>query len=172
MNIASFENALSILKVGSILSAVKARSIPVEKLKLEPRNVAKDPADYFEYLMLSWGNCQAGDRLVMERKLEREPNEEDLSNGFTPGVRFFFKYDELIKHPNAVFDGYHPLKIRDELDLKDNVFAIIVPESYREKFEIIINSNIKDRVYYIDNKHKDIWEWSESVYKFIDELLV
>lgn len=40
----------------------------------------------------------------MERKLEHEPNEEDLSNGFTPGVRFFFKYDELIKHPNTVFD--------------------------------------------------------------------
>jgi hypothetical protein len=167
---ASLENALSIIKVGSILSAVKARNIPVEQLKLEPRNAAKDPADYFEYLMLSWGNCQAGDRLVMERKLEREPNEEDLSNGFTPGVRFFFKYDELIKHPNAVFDGYHPLKIKDELTLKDNVFAIIVPESYRKKIEIIINNNIKDKVYYIYNKHKDIWEWSETVYKFVDEL--
>ena len=167
---APFENALSIIKSGSILSAVKARNISAEQLKLEPRNAAKDPTDYFEYLMLSWGNCQAGDRLVMERKLEREPNEEDLNKGFTPGVRFFFKYDELVKHPNAVFDGYHPLKIKDELTLTDNVFAIIIPELYRDKFESILTEHIKDRVYYIDSNNKDIWEWSESVYKFIDTL--
>lgn len=167
---APVENALLIIKGGSILSSVKARNTPAEQLKLESKNAAKDPADYFEYLMLSWGNCQAGDRLVMERKLKRDPNEEDLSNGFTPGVRFFFKYDELVKHPNAVFDGYHPLKIKDELTLKDNVFTIIVPELYREKFESIINDYIKDRMYYIESKNKDIWEWSETVYKFIDEL--
>ena len=35
MNTASLENALSILKGGSILSAVKERSIPVEQLKSE-----------------------------------------------------------------------------------------------------------------------------------------
>ena len=74
---APLENALSIIKSGSILSAVKARNLSGEVLRLEPRNAAKDPADYFEYLMLSWGICQAGDRLVMERKLGREPNEED-----------------------------------------------------------------------------------------------
>lgn len=167
---APVENALSIINSGSILSAVKARNISAERLKLESRNAAKDPKDYFEYLMLSWGNCQAGDRLVMERKLEREPSEEDLSKGFTPGVRFFFKYDELVKHPNAVFDGYHPLKIKDELSLKDNVFAIIIPELYEEEFKSIINDKIKDKVHYIDSKNKDIWEWSEKVYKFIDTL--
>lgn len=154
----------------SILSAVKARNMSAEQLKLEPRNAAKDPADYFEYLMLSWGNCQAGDRLVMERKLEREPSEKDLSKGFTPGVRFFFKYDESVKYPNTVFDGYHPLKIKDELSLKNNVFAIIIPELYKESFEGIIGSDIKGRVYYIDSKNKDILEWSEQVYKFIDVL--
>lgn len=167
---APFENALSIIKGGSILSAVKARNVPAEQLKLEPRNAANDPADYFEYLMLSWGNCQAGDRLVMERKLERELTEEDLNTGFIPGVRFFFKYNELVKHPNAVFDGYHPLKIKDELTLKDNVFAIIIPEMYRKNFESIITDDIKDKVHYLDSKNKDIWKWSEDVYKFIDEL--
>jgi hypothetical protein len=167
---APVENALSIIKSGSILSAVKARKISAEQLKLEPRNAAKDPADYFEYLMLSWGNCQAGDRLVMERKLEREPSGEDLSKGFIPGVRFFFKYDELVKHPNAVFDGYHPLKIKDELSIKDSIFAIIIPEVYRENFKSIISDDIKARVYYMDSKNKDIWEWSENVYEFIDTL--
>lgn len=45
----------------------------------EQRNAANDPADYFEYIMFALGNCQAGDRLVIERELGRFPNEEDLS---------------------------------------------------------------------------------------------
>jgi hypothetical protein len=47
--------------------------VPVEELMAGSRNAAGDPADYFEYIMLAWGNCQAGDRLVMERKLNRFP---------------------------------------------------------------------------------------------------
>ena len=167
---ASVENAISILKSGSILSAVKARNISSEQLRLEPRNAANDPADYFEYLMLSWGNCQAGDRLVMERKLERNPTEEDLSKDFMPGIRFYFKYDKLIKHPGATFDGYHPLKIKDELTLKDNIFAIIIPEVYKDRFFNIVSDDIKDKVYYISHSDEDIWTWSEKVYNFITRI--
>lgn len=85
----------------------------------EKRNAAKDPADYFEYIMLAWGNCQAGDRLVMERALGRFPNEEDLSAGFHPGVRFYFRYEQLLKHPKAVCDGVLPVKVKDEIILED-----------------------------------------------------
>jgi hypothetical protein len=62
------------------------------------------------------------------------------------------------------------MKIKDELTLKDNVFAIIIPELYRENFESIISDDIKAKVFYMDSKNKDIWEWSENVYKFIDTL--
>ncbi|MBQ6835568.1 MAG: phosphate ABC transporter ATPase, partial [Clostridia bacterium] len=88
----SVENAVSILNCGSILSAVRARNLPAEVLMKEKCNAAKDPADYFDYVMFSWGNCQAGDRLVMERKLGRFPNQQDLSEEFQPGIRFYFKY--------------------------------------------------------------------------------
>lgn len=37
--------------------------------------------------------------------LGRFPDEKDLSVGFKPGVRFYFKYEELIRHPKATFDG-------------------------------------------------------------------
>ena len=66
--------------------------------------------------MFAWKNCQAGDRLVMERMLGRFPNDDDLSIRFRPGVRFFFKYDELAKHPNAVFEGVLPIKVKDEIN--------------------------------------------------------
>lgn len=167
---ASIENAISIFKCESLLSAVKARSLSAKELCLEQRNAANDPADYFEYIMFSWGNCQAGDRLVMERKLGRFPNEEDLSTGFRPGIRYYFRYNELIPHPNAISDGYHPLKIKNQLELAGNLHAVIIPAEYKEIFEPVIHKNIMGRVFYLEYDCKDIWAWSEKVYNFIEKL--
>ena len=161
----SIESAGKILECGSLLSAIKARSVPVEELMKESRNAAKDPADYFEYIMLSWGNCQAGDRLVMERKLGRFPNEQDLSKDFTPGVRFYFRYEDLVKHPGRVFDGVLPMKIKDEIVLKDWLYAMVVPAGVA----LDVPDDLKDRVFYVDNDCRDIWEWSEKVYQAIEK---
>ena len=162
------ENAIKIFECGKLLSALNARKVPVEQLMSESRNAANDPADYFEYIMFSWGNCQAGDRLVMERKLGRFPDETDLSTNFTPGVRFFFKYDELVKHPKAIFDGVLPMKVKDELILADWVYAIIVPTYLKENVEPVIPDNLKDKVIYVENDCKDIWDWSEKVYGVVE----
>ena len=161
------ENAIQILDCGSLLSPVKARKKTATELKAETRNAANDPEDYFEYIMFAWGNCQAGDRLVMERKLGRFPDEKDLSEGFTPGVRFFFRYNDLIRHPGAVFEGVLPLKIRDEVVLNDWVSAIIVPEIYRQQIEPAVPKELRSRVHFLRNDCKDIWEWSEKVYEYV-----
>ena len=115
--------------------------------------------------MLAWGNCQAGDRLVMERKLGRFPNEEDLSTDFTPGVRFYFRYEDLAKHPGRVFDGALPMKIKDEIVLKDWLYAMVVPIGV----ELDVPDCLKDRTVYVKNDCDDIWDWSEKVYKIIEE---
>ena len=162
---ASIENAGKILACGSLLSALKARKLPVEELMAEARNAAKDPADYFEYIMLSWGNCQAGDRLVMERKLGRFPNDRDLSVDFTPGVRFYFRYEDLVKHPGRVFDGVLPMKIRDEIILKDWLYALVIPAG----IQLDVPEELKDRTVYVENDCRDIWEWSEKVYRLIEK---
>lgn len=133
-------------------------------------NAAKDPADYFEYIMFAWGNCQAGDRLVMERKLKRFPNGKDLSEDFTPGVRFFFDYKKLCTHPNAVFEGVLPLKIKDEVILKDWIHAIVVPENERTALENHIPQNLAQKVHFVKNNCKDIWAWSEKVYEFVKRI--
>ena len=162
----SFENTVRILECGRLLSPVRARKKTAADLQKEARNAANDPADYFEYIMFAWGNCQAGDRLVMERKLGRFPDDEDLSTGFTPGVRFFFRYDELIHHPNVIYEGVLPMKIRDEVILEDWVSAIIVPEIYLQKVTPHIPEGLKERVHFLPNDCKDIWEWSEKVYEY------
>lgn len=164
----SVENAVSIFASGKLLSAVKARNISAELLMAEERNAAKDPADYFEYVMLAWGNCQAGDRLVMERKLGRFPNAEDLSTHFEPGIRFYFRYEDMAKHPNAVFDGVLPMKIKDEIDLQKYVCLIVVPSEIRAKVESNIPDCLQSRVVYIENDCKDIWDWSEKVYRIVE----
>lgn len=164
----SAKNAISILKSGRLLSALKARKLPVEQLMAEERNAANDPADYFEYVMFAWGNCQSGDRLVMERELGRFPDEEDLSVHFRPGVRFFFRYDELAKHPGRVFDGVLPMKVKDEVILKDWVYRIIIPEELRDRLEPYISEDLKRRVEYVEQDCKDIWDWSEKVYRIVE----
>lgn len=166
----SIENAIKIFSCGKLLSAVNARKLPACILENESRNAANDPKDYFDYIMFSWGNCQAGDRLVMERKLNRFPDDKDLSVDFTPGVRFYFEYDKIIKHPNATFDGVLPLKIRDELILADYIFAIIIPQAEESLLLPYIPKDLENKVHFIKNDCHDIWEWTEKVYHYLEKL--
>ena len=164
---APVENAEMILRCGNLKAPVLWRGVSVEMLAAEPRNAAKDPPDYFAYVMFAWGNCQAGDRLVMERKLGRFPDTTDLSTGFTPGVRFFFRYKTLTRHPQAVFDGVLPVKVRDEVVLSDYVHAIIIPLNEKDRLEKAVPAALRSRTYYLENDCADIWEWSRKVYEFI-----
>lgn len=164
----SAENAISIFTSGKLLSARRARNVPVEELMREKRNAANDPPDYFEYIMLAWGNCQAGDRLVMERSLGRFPTETDLSIDFAPGVRFYFQYEKLLSHPNAICDGVLPMKVKDEIVLADWVYKIVIPTKLQETLAPCIPPDLENKVIYVENDCKDIWDWSEKVYRIIE----
>ncbi len=166
------ESAIQIPDCRSLLSPVKARNKTAAELKAETRNAANDPEDYFEHIMFAWGNCQAGDRLVTERKPGRFPNEKDLSDGFTPGVRFFFKYNTLIRHPKAVREGVLPLKEKDEIILKDWIHAIVIPEAYRDQTIEHIPDTLSGKAHYLINDTRGIREWSEKAYEYAKQLSV
>jgi len=168
---ATIENAKKILNSGELLSAVKAFNKTADELVSDKRNAASDPADYFDYIMFAWGNCQAGDRLVMERTLGRIPTEDDLDINFAPGVRFYFRYENIIKHPNCVFDGSHPAKIKDELVLSDYLYACIIPEKHKNEFENMIQPEIMDKTYYLSLDGLRLPDWSEKVYDFVEKLI-
>lgn len=168
----SAENAIKIFACGKLLSAINARKVSVETLMQERRNAANDPADYFEYIMFAWGNCQAGDRLVMERSLERFPDEKDLSVGFHPGVRFYFQYDKLITHPNAICDGVLPMKVKDEIVLDDWIYRIVIPAELRAILAPYLPNSLTDKIIFVENDCKDIWDWSEKVYRIIEECTI
>ncbi len=167
----SAENAAKIFACGSLKSAVRARNLSASVLQKEARNAANDPEDYFEYVMFAWGNCQAGGRLVTERALKRFPGEKDLSSpAFVPGVRFYFDYETLIHHPNAVQDGVLPVKVKNEVVLNDYVKAIIIPENHRASLEQLVPQNLRERTFYLTNDTADIWAWSEKVMCFVEKL--
>ncbi len=166
-HIAPLESAIKIIESGKLLSARQVRSEDIEELMKESRNAANDPADFFDYIMFSWGNCQAGDRLVMERKYDRAPTEEDLSINFTPGIRFYFRFNDLVKLQNAKSDGYHALKLKDELDFEEYLSHIVVPEMYMDSFEGILSDELRKKVHCLKNDCKDIMDWSEKVYDFV-----
>jgi len=160
----SIESAISILKCGKILSAVNARGKSAHELQVEKRQVSKDPIDYFDYVMMSWGCCIAGDSLVMERMLGRFPTETEFTAGFKPGVRFFFKYDTIVNHKDFANDGYHPGKVKNEIILSDTLYCCIIPEHHRLDFEGVIPSGLANKVIFVENDCKDMYDWTKKVY--------
>ena len=71
-----------------------------------------------------------------------------------------------------VCDGVLPMKVKDEIILKDWVYKIVIPMKLKEKLQAHIPCELKDRVIYIENDCKDIWDWSEKVYRMIENCTI
>jgi len=163
----NLEAAQKILSTGKLLSATKAYKKTGEELAHEKRDsLWDDPPDYFEYIMFCWGSSMTGDYVVLS-----EESDGYLVNGkFNAGVRFYFRYDDLIQHPRRAFDGYHPIKIKSEIVLNDYLHACIVPEQFMNELEDHIESPLVSRVHYLaQNEHK-LSDWNEKVYDFVKRL--
>ena len=87
--------------------------------------------------MFSAGNCPAVDKLVYERIVGYVPTWEEFEKDFRPTVRFFFRNRDLIMHPGFCSDGYHTVKIHDELALEPLLAAIVIPEGLPGSSELL-----------------------------------
>jgi hypothetical protein len=158
------EAAQKILSGGKLLSAVKSYGKTGEELAYEKRNsLWNDPADFFEYIMFCWGNCVVGDYVVMSDDDNNESNEI-----FNPGVRFYFRYHDIVRHPGHVFDGYHCAKVKDEILLSDYLHLCIIPEQYKDDLEHLILTELATKVHYLPQNGFGIYDWSKKVYDFVD----
>lgn len=168
----NIEAAKKILTGGKLLSAVNVYGKTGEELALE-RNESSggrfnDPVDYFEYIMFCEGDTPIGDYVVLS---ENFPSEVDLVNGnFKAGVRFYFRYENLIRNPKHTFDGYHVIKIKDEVVLSDYLYACIVPEQYKNEIDSYVSSKLTARVHYLKQKGLGLSDWNEKVYDFVCNL--
>ena len=161
--------AREILSSGKLLSAAKVYGKTGAELVFEKRNsLWNDPADYFEYIMFCWGDNPTGDYVVLS---ENFPSEEDLNNGnFNPGVRFYFIYNDLMKHPGYTSDGYHAVKIKDEIILSNYLHSCIVPEQYKNELKDHALLELISKVHYLPQNKLGILEWNKKVYNFINKL--
>ena len=158
--------AQKILSSDRLLSATKAYGKTGEELALERREIGwEDPVDFYEYVMFGWGTHLVGDYVVLS---ENFPNEEDFLKGnFDAGVRFYIRYEDIIKHEGHIFDGYHPIKVKDEVILSDYLYACIVPEQYKKQIENYIPQELADRVYYLPQRGLTLQDWNDKVVNFV-----
>ena len=161
--------AQKILSSGKLLSATKAYGKTGEELAIERKaNGWEDPAHFYEYVMFGWGTHLVGDYVVLS---EDFPCEEDFTKGnFDAGVRFYIRYKDIIKHKGHAFDGYHPIKVKDEVSLFDYLFACIVPEQYKEQIEKHIPQDLIAKVHYLPQRGISLQEWNNKVVEYIGML--
>ena len=161
--------AQKILTDGKLLSATKVYRKPGEVIAFERRECEwKDPADFYEYIMFGWGTHLVGDYVVLSENFHCE---EDLLKGnFNAGVRFYIKYKDIIKHKGHTFDGYHPIKVKDEVVLSDYLFACIVPEQYKEQMDNCISQELLPKVHYLTQKGLSLQKWNDKVVEYIKKL--
>jgi len=162
-------SAQKILSSGKLLSAEKVYGKSGEELSFQKQDsLWNDPADYFQYIMFCWGDSPIGDYVVLS---EDFPCEEDLLKGkFNPGIRFYFRYEDIIRHPRHIFDGYHPVKVKDEIILADYLFACIVSEQYRADLDGFALPEVAQKIHYLFQDGIGLAAWNNNVYDFVREL--
>lgn len=158
-----------ILSCGKLLSAVKVYGKTGEELSENRKQRGwDDPADFFEYIMFGWGDHLVGDYVVLS---ENFPNDQDLAEGnFDAGVRFYIRYEDMIRHPGHTFDGYHAIKVKDEILLSDYLFACIVPEQYKNAIEPHIAPELVGKVHYLTQRGLTLTDWNDKVYQYVCKL--
>jgi hypothetical protein len=60
------------------------------------------------------------------------------------------------------------MKVKDEIMLDDWVYRIVIPQKLKASLAPYIPANLADRIIYVKNDCKDIWDWSEKVYRIIE----
>ena len=160
------ESAIRILSGGKLLSAEKVYGKSGEELSIQKSSsLWNDPADYFEYIMFCWGDSPIGDYVVLS---ENFLSDDDLAKGnFTPGVRFYFRYEDIVRHPGHMFDGYHPVKVKDEIMLTDYLYACIVPEQYKSELEGFVPQSIMSKMFFLSNNGVGLDDWNKIVYDYV-----
>lgn len=109
-----------------------------------------------------------GDYVVLS---ENFSNEDDLKNGnFNAGIRFYFRSEDILKHPGHIFDGYHPVKVKDEIVLSDYLYACIVPEQYKLKLSNLVLPELITKIYYLSQKGIGLQDWNDKVFNFVSNL--
>ena len=171
----SVDVAQAILQSGRLKSKVLLSGMLQQELvEYAKRENVGDPPDYYQYVMLGNGNCIAPDLVVAARRANRFVFRDEVETNFYPGARFFFRTREMFEHPQATFDGLHPVKIKDALKLNSYLVAVVVPQVDEDGSHLVIKSppEFADRVIQLDHReHYGLRQWSDAVFEAARECM-
>jgi hypothetical protein len=151
--------AATILRDGRLLSAVRVAGATTGAVR---QSEWGEPADYFEHVMFANGRCTAPEAVAASRTLGRDLVPADLAPGYTPAVRFFFRWEELVARGDARFDGVHPVKIRGELSLADVLAAVVVHAGAARIVEEAAPAALAERVVVLGAERPSPGEWATA----------
>ena len=122
-----------------------------------------EPADYFEHVMLANGRCTAPEAVAYSRVLGRDLTPADLTPGYPPAVRFYFRWRSLADYPGARFDGVHPVKILGGLHLDEALVAIVAPASQHGPITVSAG-RYQDRIAFVDIERPSPQDWAVAAF--------
>jgi hypothetical protein len=151
--------AARILANGTLRSATTATGRAATELAAA--STWGEPADYFEHVMLANGRCTAPEAVSYSRLLGRDLVPADLGPGYPPAVRFYFDWETLATHPDARFDGVHPVKIHTGLRLDDVPFSVVVHADQRHLVTAAAG-RFRERLAVLDIQRPSPQDWATA----------
>ena len=68
-----------------------------------------------------------------------------------------------------LWDGFLPVKVKDEVKLANYVHMIVIPSEYKDQIMKVMPEQLSDRAFCLSHDKLDVWQWSEKVYSFVHE---
>jgi hypothetical protein len=127
------------------------------------------PADYFEYVMFANGRCTAPEAVAYSHLLGRDLIPTDLTAGYPPAVRLYFAWETLAARTDARFDGVHPVKIYQSLQLDGALVAIVVHASQRLVVEPAAG-RFRDRLIVLNTEEASPDHWATEATTAAEQL--
>ena len=70
-----------------------------------------------------------------------------------------------------LWDGFLPVKVKDEVKLANYVHMIVIPSEYKDQIMKVMPEQLSDRAFCLSHDKLDVWQWSEKVYSFVHEIV-
>lgn len=121
-----------------------------------------EPADYFDYVMFTNGNCTAPEAVAYSHELKRDLVPSDLSPGYPPAVRFYFDWTQLASSTEACFDGVHLVKIGGEVLFAKMLVAAVI---HMDEWPAVADSvppELKGRMVVLDMSNPTPKDWATA----------
>ena len=158
-----------ILGLGTILAATALTGQSATALAVARATSWPEPPDYFEHVMFANGSCTAPEAVALSRSTGRALVPNDLRPGYPPAVRFYFDWMDHASRDDARFDGVHPVKIKDRLDLDSCLIAVVIAASERNAVKDVLNA-FAPRLVVLDLQDPTPAAWAHAALQAAEEL--